>query len=412
MKRAGWIGIGVLLAAASTAAATAPGWEGLERFARIYGQVRTYAAVEPDGEKLVDDALAGMLAGVDPYSAYFDAEEWRRVEAETAGTSIGIGAEVAEDPCGLRVMSLVSGGPAERAELRAGDCILAVDATPARTTSQLDGPPDVALKLTLDQAGARRDAVVLRSRLAPAAVQAAPGPDATAWVRVASFRIGAARELERTLTGLGPVTGVVLDLRQDPGGAIEEAVAIADRFLGVGEVVRVEGRGPGVEKIYPSTEAADDLTVPVVVLVDGGTASAAEIVAGALRARGRAKLVGSPTLGKGTVQTWLHQANGGAARLTIGRYVLPDGTRLEAGAGLQPDLRVDLPAIHSPLGRVRERVKAVPGLSPSDRAALIAEVEAAGTVASRPGLPSFGPPIDDRIALDPQLAAAFAALRP
>lgn len=412
MSKARWILTGALLATASTAAATAPGWEGLERFARIYGQIRTYAAVEPDGEKLVDDALTGMLAGVDPYSAYYTADAWREVEAETAGTGIGIGAEVAEDPCGLRVMTLTSGGPAERADLRPGDCILAIDGTPARTKGQLDGPADVALKLTLDQAGARREAVVLRARLSPAAVQAAPGPDATAWVRVASFRIGAARELERALTGLGPVTGVVLDLRQDPGGAIEEAVAVADRFLGVGEVVRVEGRGPGVEKIYPSTDAADDLAMPLVVLVDGGTASAAEIVAGALRARGRAKIVGSPTFGKGTVQTWLHQANGSTAKLTIGRYVLPDGARLDVGAGLQPDVRVDLASIPSPLGRVRERVRAVPGLSPSDRAALLAEVEAAGTTTSRPGLPSFGPPIDDRIALDPQLAAAFAALRP
>jgi carboxyl-terminal processing protease len=287
-----------------------------------------------------------------------------------------------------------------------------VDGVPARARTKLDGPQDVALQLTVDQGGLRREAVVLRTRLAPASVQAVPGPDATAWLRIASFRTGAAREMDQGLSGLGPVTGVVLDLRQTPGGALEEAVAVADRFLGVGEIVRVEGRGPGVAKTYASTDAANDITVPLVVLVDGGTASAAEIVAGALKARGRAKLVGSPTFGKGSVQTWLHQSDGSTAKLTIGRYVLPDGARPDVGAGLTPDIKVELPAVASPLGRVKDRVRAVPGLSPSDRAALLAEVEAAGSTVARPGLPSFGPPIDDRITLDGQLAAAFEALHP
>lgn len=403
---------GAGLAAAGSAVAGTDTWQGLERFARVYGQVRAWHKDDPDGDTLVDGALHGMFAALDPYSAYFTAAEWKKVEAETDGTTVGIGADIAGDPCGLRLLSVTPSGPAERANLRAGDCILTIDDVPARRVEQLDGDADVALRLVVDQDGARRTAVVLRTRVAPVLVQVAPAPNGTAWVHVASFRNGAAADLDRQLTGLGPVQGLVLDLRQNGGGALEEAVAVADRFLGAGDLVRTEGRGPGVAKTYTSTDSATDFAGPVVVLVDHGSASAAEIVAGALRARGRAKLVGTSTFGKGSVQTWFHQDDGGTARITVGAYVLPDGTHIDAGHGLTPDVTVELPTVPSPLGRLQDRVKSVPGLSPSDRAALLAEVQNLGQTNDTPGTPSFGAPLEQRVTLDPQLAAAFAQLKP
>lgn len=409
--RLGWLCAGFAFGVAAPVMAAADGWAGLERFSRAWGWIQTWYVDAPDGEKLVDDALHAMARGLDPHSTWYSAAEWREAEARTKGTEVGIGADLGADPCGLRVLGVSAGGPADRAGLRAGDCIVAVGGQVARDLAQLDGPVDEALSLEVDQGVSRRTAVVLRTHLTAPVARWERGKDDVGWLRLSNLRPGALEQLDHGLAELGNLRALVLDLRQNPGGEIEEAVLVADRFLGAGEVVKTEGRGPGTTRTWTSSDAGTDLVLPLVVLVDGGTASAAEIVAGALRARGRASLVGVDTWGKGSVQTLLHSPDGGVLQLTISRYSLPDGSRVSPGAGLHPDHVVALDGIPSPLLALRERVRAVPGLSPADRAALLAQVDAVGAGSTLPGTPSFAGSLDQRAATDPQLAAALRKAR-
>lgn len=406
---------GLLLGARARAEAspTDP-YAGLDTLARVIGKIETqYFQVVPPKD-LVYAAVGGIAEALDPHTRFFDPAEWQRLQEGHEGRYQGIGVDVLPHERGLRVEKVVADGPADRAGVLADDLIVAVDGEPLaglpfdRAADRVRGPTGGVLTLTLEREG-REGPVQLamaREEVVTPSVDAGRVGDVGV-ARIAQFQRDTHGELERALEALeatGALRGLVLDLRQDPGGLLDEAVAVADLFLAEGDIVGTRGRSEGTNEAVQATRGpADRLELPLAVLIDGGSASAAEVVAGALHARGRATLVGVRSYGKGSVQKVFQFEDGSALKLTVARYVLPDGRVLEEADGLHPDVEVALPAVPDPLlGRL-----AALGLSPADQAVLD---EALDDVGDRPGVPDFDAPLEVRAQADPQLAAALAAL--
>jgi carboxyl-terminal processing protease len=309
--------------------------------------------VDPVPERvLVANALAGMLSGLDPHSGYLDAAVYKELQIETGGHFGGIGVEVEQSGPMLRVVRTMQGTPAAEAGLEAGDQILAIDGRAVLGASMNDlldrmrGPVGSMIDLTIRRGtggrvvdvGMRRASISLQivwSRL-----------DGTVgYIKLASFDEEAeagVREAIRALTARadGNLTGFVLDLRDNPGGLLEQAVAVAGDFLDGGAIVFVRSRNPDDCERWDA-KAAGDLTrgKPLAVLINAGSASASEIVAGALQDRERAVLLGTESFGKGSVQDIIPLDDGSAIRLTVGRYYTPSGRSIQ-GLGIVPDVEV------------------------------------------------------------------------
>jgi len=366
------------------ARADEPPYAALDVFARVLTQIGdTY--VEPVAQReLVYHALDGMAGALDAHSRFLDPEALRVLREEAEGQFIGIGAQMRQDTCGLRVSDVVEDGPAQRAGILPGDCLVTVDGVrladlPLEAAfATVRGREGEAVSLGVAREGVTRLLPVLRTRLVEATVESdtlAPG-----WVyaRIRQFRRGAAAELAAQVnraSSSAPVQGIILDLRGNPGGRLDEAVATADLFLGAGRIVSTQGRGPGADEVYDATAAKTDWAWPVVVLVDDQSASAAEILAGALQDHGRALLVGAPTYGKGSVQSIFEYEDGSALKLTIARYHLPSGRPIEDHRGLVPDALASEPSTWGPLAKLRAQIRAAGGLTAKERSELLAQVD-------------------------------------
>jgi len=294
-------------------------------------------------------ALDGIVESLDAHSAFLDADEYRAMRVSTSGHYSGVGLEVAERDGRVVVVAPIAGSPAERAGVRAGDLLLAIDGE-----ALAPGVLDEAIERMRGQAGSTvRLAIgrhgepeplqfeLERSDVEVGTVRAARLPGgAHGYVRITHFNDATPRDLRRQLSGLqatGPLLGLVLDLRGNPGGVLESAVGVADDFLDAGLIVRAEGRAAGSR--FELNATAGDLLrdAPLVVLVDHGSASGSEIVAGALRDHGRATLMGERTFGKGSVQTVIPLRDGQALKLTTSRYFTPSGVSIHE-RGLEPDV--------------------------------------------------------------------------
>lgn len=381
---------GGLLAGASTSlSAWGKGrspYEGLETLARVLTNVELYYVDDVATDSLLRDAIRGMVSHLDAHSMYLDAETWQKLQNrnEDPLTSLGLVLGLApEGGEGLVVSELVADGPSARAGVKVGDVLLAIDGVDVRrwpvedVARLMSGASGEAVRLELQRGDERLTASALRDQIIEAAVEGhllAPG---YAYVRLIHFRHRASQELRRNLERLaqegGPLRGVLLDLRDNPGGMLEEAVGVSDLFLREGRIVSTRGRVASENFTLSATAGAYELDVPLVVLINGGSASASEIVAGALRDHERATLVGTHTYGKGSVQSVYEFEDGSALKLTVARYYLPKDEPIEDAVGVAPDLEVAL-------GEPDDAV-------PRD-----------GTVS-------------ERLARDPQLAAAWTALR-
>lgn len=339
MRRWGYLGAFLAGVATTLLVGAADPYAGLELYARVLSDIDTHAAEPPDLLRVVYASLGGVTDALDEHSAWYPPEEWARVRARDSGLRLGIGATLVAEPCGLRVTALEPWGPAEKVGLRVGDCVFGTD------PAAFDGPEGDVVQLSAERDGAVKSYALLRAVAREPALQVHLHGD-IAYIRVAHFHDAIVEPLARQVPTRPAPRAFVLDLRHNPGGAIDEAARLVDRFVSDGLIVTVSQRAAG-ERSVTATQARSDWAQPLVVLVDGETASAAEIAAGALRDLGRAPLVGTRSFGKGSVQNVFQYADGSALKLTVGHYLLPRGERV--GAGLEPDQVVEsTPDFHAP----------------------------------------------------------------
>jgi carboxyl-terminal processing protease len=313
-------------------------------------------------KELVNRSLFGAVRSLgDRFSHYFDPKAYAAFQRTSSGQFSGVGIDVVPDRRGLRVLDVFPGSPARRAGLVRGDLVVAVNGTPLAgkstdvASSLIQGKPGTKVTLTYINNGHRRSQRITRARIDVPSVTAhtaRAGGAPVAYVRLGDFVEGSSDELRHAVTeriGHG-AKAVVLDLRANGGGLLDEAVKVASIFIPEGPVVITDGR-TRPRHVFKATGDAISTKVPVVVLVDRNTASAAEIVAGALQDRHRAKLVGTRTFGKGVFQEIEPLDNGGALDITVGEYFTPSGKNLggggtKPGAGLKPDVAVSAPPGH------------------------------------------------------------------
>jgi carboxyl-terminal processing protease len=326
-------------------------WEQAQLFAEVLERVkRDY--VEPiDDAALLESAIRGMVSDLDPHSEYLDASEYRDIRISTTGSYTGVGIEVAEVNDAIRVISPVAGSPAARAGIRSGDELVAVDGLFIE-----EGRIKETMRLLRGQVGSKVTLSVLRDEevidhemrrqiIRVASVHKEFLSPAYGYARVNQFSENTARELSFAVDELqdanaGMLEGLVLDLRNNPGGVLDSAVDVTDLFLDSGVIVSADGRS--VESRFTRSAHRGDILdgAPIVVLVNGGSASASEIVAGALQDHNRATIVGTPTFGKGLVQTVMPLSKGRAIKLTTSRYYTPSGDSIHE-VGVTPDVLID-----------------------------------------------------------------------
>lgn len=325
-------------------------WEQAQLFAEVLERVKRDYVEPVDDATLLESAIRGMVGDLDAHSEYLDANEYRDIRISTTGSYTGVGIEVAQVGDALRVISPIAGSPAARAGIQSGDELVAVDGRPIAddrlqdTMGQLRG--QAGSKVTVS---VRRDEVVLDYDMRRQIIRVASvhkeflGPS-YGYVRVNQFSENTAQELSHAVDELheangGMLEGMVLDLRNNPGGVLDAAVDVSDLFLDSGVIVTADGR-TAEARFTRSAHRGDILDgAPMVVLVNSGSASASEIVAGALQDHNRATIVGTPTFGKGLVQTVMPLSRGRAIKLTTSRYYTPSGDSIQ-DVGVQPDVLV------------------------------------------------------------------------
>lgn len=325
----------------------------LRTFTDVFARVKN-DYVEPVADKvLLENAIRGMIAGLDPHSAYLDENEFKELQVGTTGEFGGLGIEVGMEDGFVKVISPIDDTPAQRAGVQAGDLIIRLDDTPVKGMSLSDavnlmrGKPGTPIRLTIVREGAQKpiELSVKRDIIRVKSVKSRLLEKGYGYLRISQFQSKTADNLMQAMEDLkkqngGPLKGLVLDLRNNPGGVLDGAVAVSDAFLNDGLIVYTKGRVDDSDLRFTARPGDVLNGAPLVVLVNQGSASASEIVAGALQDDKRALIVGSRTFGKGSVQTILPLNNGGAVKLTTARYYTPSGRSIQA-QGITPDIQLD-----------------------------------------------------------------------
>jgi carboxyl-terminal processing protease len=324
----------------------------LKLFGDVFERVRAEYVEEVTDEQLVEAAINGMLTALDPHSGYLDAKKYRDMQVQTKGEFGGLGIEVTMEDGLVKVVSPIDDTPAFRAGIKAGDVITHINEEPvlglslAEAVERMRGPVDSPIDLTLRRPGREEpiDVNLARAIITISPVRWRPEGGDIGYVRVTTFNEQTEASLQDAVKSLkddlGPtMKGVVLDLRNNPGGLLEQAVAVADTFLERGEIVSTRGRRSDSIQRFNARRGDAASGMPIVVLINGGSASASEIVAGALQDHHRAIVMGTPSFGKGSVQTIMPLPGHGAMRLTTARYYTPAGTSIQA-KGIVPDIEV------------------------------------------------------------------------
>ena len=368
-------------AVADRAARTVLPIEELRAFTEVFGAIKTNYVEPVEDKKLITEAINGMLTGLDPHSAYLDQEAFKELQVGTQGQFGGLGIEVGMEDGFVKVISPIEDTPAFKAGIKPGDLIIKLDEMPVKGMTLTDavkkmrGKPNTQITLTISRKGETVPVVVTLTRaiIRVQSVKSKTIEPGYVWVRVSQFQEATAENLVKQLDTLfraGQVKGLVLDLRNDPGGLLHGAVAVSSAFLPAKSlIVSTDGRAEDAKKKFFATpddyvrgSRGEDVlksipsavkTVPMVVLVNGGSASASEIVAGALQDHKRATVIGTQTFGKGSVQTIMPLGNNTAIKLTTARYYTPGGRSIQA-LGITPDLVVEDPSDTATATRVRE----------------------------------------------------------
>lgn len=326
--------------------------EQLQKFTEVYSRIKQDYVETPDSKDMINNAIRGMLTGLDPHSDYLDEESFKELQVGTSGEFGGLGIEVGMEDGFVKVISPIDDTPAQKAGLMAGDLIIRLDETPVKGMTLNDavklmrGKPDSKIDLLIVREGKDKPFKVTLTRavIKVQSVKSRMLESGYGYVRISSFQAKTTDSLLEALTKLKAenkqnLRGVVLDLRNNPGGVLNAAVGVSDAFLNDGKIVYTEGRVEDAKMEY-TANAGDELDgAPMVVLVNQGSASASEIVAGALQDHKRALIVGQKTFGKGSVQTVLPLDEKTALKLTTARYFTPAGRSIQA-EGIKPDIDI------------------------------------------------------------------------
>ncbi len=363
------LGAGVAVLAPDTLQALAPSayataaetYRQLNLFGDVFEKIRNDYVEKPDEGKLIEAAINGMLSSLDPHTSYMDPDAYREMQRSTKGEFGGLGIEVTEEDGLIKVVSPIDDTPASKAGIMSGDIIAAIDGVPTQgmtldqAVDKMRGPISSAVTLKIAR-GAKKELKDYKITRAVIEVQSVRGQVQNGdigYIRITQFTEKTATGLHTTMEKLkseippDKLKGYILDLRNNPGGLLDQSIEVVNAFVDKGEIVSTRGRNPDDAQRF-SARAGDDLSdgKPLVVLINGGSASASEIVAGALQDHKRATLIGTRSFGKGSVQTIMPLGdNNGALRLTTARYYTPSGRSIQA-KGISPDIQVleDVPA--------------------------------------------------------------------
>jgi carboxyl-terminal processing protease len=324
--------------------------EELRTFSDVFGRIKNDYVVDVDDKELIENAIRGMLSGLDPHSSYLDAEEFTELQVGTTGQFGGLGIEVGMEDGFVKVIAPIDDTPAQRAGVQAGDLIIRLDDTPVKGMTLNDavkimrGKPGSTIMLTIVREGLDKPIKISITRdiIKVKSVRARMLDPGYGYLRISQFQSKTADYMVDAIEDLkkenkGALRGLILDLRNNPGGVLNGAVAVSDAFLTKGMIVYTEGRIADSRLRFNATP--DDIIdgAPLVVLVNQGSASASEIVAGALQDHKRAIIIGAKTFGKGSVQTILPLSSDSALKLTTARYYTPSGRSIQA-EGITPDI--------------------------------------------------------------------------
>src|SRR5690348_14368710 len=404
----------------------------LDLFGEVFERVRADYVEEVTDEQLVEAAINGMLSSLDPHSSYMNAKNFRDMQVQVRGEFGGLGIEVTMENGLVKVVSPIDDTPAARAGLKPGDFITHIDGDPVAGLSlneaveKMRGPVNSEIRLTIRREG--RDPFEVKLTRAIVKIQSVKshleGPD-VGYIRITSFNEQTDSGLQSAMKSLkaqagDKLTGIVLALRNNPGGLLDQAIAVSDDFLDQGEIVLTRGRHAEDGARYNARPGDITNGLPVVVLINGGSASASEIVAGALQDHHRAVLLGTRSFGKGSVQTIIQLPGHGAMRLTTARYYTPSGRSIQA-KGIEPDISVEPAKIERlAVGDVRHEADlrgALKNTDPTSAAAKGKSGDAPGTnvpPGTKPVEPQDTSGVDPAVlgtAADYQLARALDMLR-
>lgn len=325
-------------------------YESLRRFSQILDLVEQHYVNEVSHKELLEDALKGMLQNLDPHSTLMTEKEFQEMQETTSGEFFGVGVEITMENGQVLVVSPIEDTPAYKAGLQAGDTILAVDGqftmemSLTEVVSKMRGKRGTTVELQVLHKNEAKPVTVKITRdaiplLSIKARELEPGYH---WIRLTRFSGRTAEELsealEKAKAGSG-LKGIVLDLRNNPGGLLDQSVEVSDLFLSGGDIVSMRGRNADSMRVFKAKPSPKDVTCPMVVLVNAGSASASEIVAGALHDQKRALIVGERTFGKGSVQNLIPLSDGSGLKLTVARYYTPSGKSIQA-EGIAPDFEI------------------------------------------------------------------------
>jgi carboxyl-terminal processing protease len=338
----------------SAKAAVADTYHQLNLFGDVFERVRADYVEKPDDAKLIESAISGMLAGLDPHSSYMDPKSFRDMQVETRGEFGGLGIEVTMEDGLIKVVTPIDETPAARAGVRANDIITQLDGeqlqgmTLNQAVEKMRGPVNTKIKLTIMRKGQDKpiEVSLIREVIRVRSVRSQVEGADVGYIRMTQFTEQTTDGLKKAIADISAkvandkLKGYVLDLRNNPGGLLDQAISVASAFIQRGEIVSTRGRDP--EESQRFTAKGGDITKgkPLIVLINGGSASASEIVAGALQDQKRATILGTRSFGKGSVQTIIPLGSGnGALRLTTARYFTPSGCSIQA-KGITPDIEV------------------------------------------------------------------------
>jgi len=325
--------------------------EELRRFSEVFDRIKN-AYVEPvDDAKVLEDAIRGMIAGLDPHSSYLEPDAFEELQEHTSGEFGGVGIEISQDDGFIRVIAPIDDTPAEKAGIKSGDLITRLDGEPIQNMgideaiNRMRGEPGTSIVLTIVRKGEDkpREIKVVRAIIHVASVKQRMLGEDFGYLRITQFQSNTGADLKKAMAKIEAnqaLKGLVLDLRNNPGGVLQAAVDVVDAFISEGKIVYTEGRLKSADTSFMASKDTVIGDIPVVVLINGGSASASEIVAGALQDHKRAVIMGTGSFGKGSVQTILPLAEKRALKLTTARYFTPSGRSIQA-QGILPDVVVE-----------------------------------------------------------------------